>query len=52
MAFIKAAAAWRAAGGGLPVHLRFITKGEEEIGSVHLGPFIEANPEFADVLAT
>lgn len=45
MAFIKAAAAWRAASGGLPVNLKFITEGEEEIGSLHLGPFIEANPE-------
>lgn len=45
MAFIKAAAAWRAVAGDVPVNLKFITEGEEEIGSVHLGPFIEANPE-------
>lgn len=45
LAFIKAAAAWRAAGGGMPANVKFITEGEEEIGSIHLGPFIEANPE-------
>ena len=45
MAFIKAAAAWRAVADEVPVGLKFITEGEEEIGSVHLGPFIEANPE-------
>ncbi len=45
MAFIKAAAAWRKVTGDLPVNLKFITEGEEEIGSIHLGPYIEANPE-------
>lgn len=45
MAFIKAASAWVACAGQPPVSLKFITEGEEEIGSVHLGPFIEANPE-------
>lgn len=45
LAFIQAAAAWRETAGRPPVALKFITEGEEEIGSVHLGPFIEANPE-------
>lgn len=45
MAFIKAAKAWRQTRGDLPVGVKFITEGEEEIGSIHLGPFIEANPE-------
>ncbi len=45
LAFMKAAKAWIRAGGELPVNLKFIIEGEEEIGSPHLGPFIEANPE-------
>jgi acetylornithine deacetylase/succinyl-diaminopimelate desuccinylase-like protein len=46
LAFTKAAKAWIQAGGGLPVGLRFIFEGEEEIGSPHLGPFVQAHPEF------
>jgi acetylornithine deacetylase/succinyl-diaminopimelate desuccinylase-like protein len=45
LAFVKAAKAWIQAGGGLPVGLRFIFEGEEEIGSTHLGPFVQAHPE-------
>ena len=45
MAIIKAAKAWLQVTGDLPVGVKFITEGEEEIGSIHLGPFIEANPE-------
>ncbi|NLE77452.1 MAG: M20/M25/M40 family metallo-hydrolase [Chloroflexi bacterium] len=45
MAFIKAAKAWLQTAGDLPVGVKFLTEGEEEIGSVHLGPFIEANPD-------
>ena len=45
IAFVKAAKAWLQAGGGLPVRMKFIIEGEEEIGSPHLGPFVEANPE-------
>ncbi len=39
--------------GELPVNLIFVFEGEEEIGSTHLGPFLEANKEeFAcDVIA-
>jgi acetylornithine deacetylase/succinyl-diaminopimelate desuccinylase-like protein len=45
MAFIKAAKAWKQTLGEPPVGIKFITEGEEEIGSIHLSPFIEANPE-------
>jgi len=45
LAFTKAAKAWLQTSGELPVGVKFIFEGEEEIGSIHLGPFIEANPE-------
>jgi len=45
LAFVKAAKAWCQTLGEPPVGVKFITEGEEEIGSIHLGPFIEANPE-------
>jgi acetylornithine deacetylase/succinyl-diaminopimelate desuccinylase-like protein len=45
LAFMKGAKAWLQTRGDLPVSVKFITEGEEEIGSIHLGPFIEANPE-------
>ena len=45
LAFNKAAKAFLATHGELPVNLKFIVEGEEEIGSVHLGPWVEANPE-------
>lgn len=45
LAFTKAAKAWLQTAGQAPVHLKFITEGEEEIGSIHLGPLIEAQPE-------
>jgi acetylornithine deacetylase/succinyl-diaminopimelate desuccinylase-like protein len=45
LAFTKAAKAWLNAGGDLPINLKFIIEGEEEIGSISLGPYIEAHPE-------
>jgi acetylornithine deacetylase/succinyl-diaminopimelate desuccinylase-like protein len=45
LAFNKAAKAFLQVRGELPVNLKFIVEGEEEIGSVHLGPWVEQNPE-------
>ena len=45
LAFNKAAKAFLATHGELPVRLKFIIEGEEEIGSVHLGPWVERNAE-------
>lgn len=45
LAFMKGAKAWLQTRGDLPVGVKFITEGEEEIGSPHLGPFIAANPD-------
>lgn len=45
LAFIKAAKAFKKIRGSLPVGVRFMFEGEEEIGSPPLGPFVEANPE-------
>ncbi len=41
LAFTKAAQALLRVRGELPVNLKFIFEGEEEIGSVHLGPWVE-----------
>lgn len=43
LAFNKAAQAFLAVRGKLPINLKFIIEGEEEIGSVHLGPWVEQN---------
>lgn len=43
LAFNKAAKAFLAVRGALPVNLKFIIEGEEEIGSLHLGPWVEKN---------
>ena len=48
LAFNKAAKAFLAVRGELPVNLRFIIEGEEEIGSIHLGPWVE---QHTDLLA-
>ncbi|MBM6581897.1 M20/M25/M40 family metallo-hydrolase [Microvirga sp. BT689] len=43
LAFNKAAKAFLIVRGRLPVNLKFIIEGEEEIGSIHLGPWVECN---------
>jgi acetylornithine deacetylase/succinyl-diaminopimelate desuccinylase-like protein len=43
LAFNKAAQAFLATHGELPVNLKFLCEGEEEVGSIHLGPWVEAN---------
>jgi len=45
LAFTKAAQALIKVRGELPVNLKFIIEGEEEIGSVHLGPWVEKHTE-------
>ncbi len=45
LAFNKAAKAFLQVRGELPVNLKFIIEGEEEIGSLHLGPWVERNAE-------
>ena len=40
---VKAAEAHLKAGSGLPVNLIILAEGEEEVGSKHLVPFVEAN---------
>jgi len=37
---VKSAEAWVRAGGGVPVNLKYLIEGEEEVGSEHLDPFI------------
>lgn len=45
LAFNKAAQAFLKVRGELPVNVKFIIEGEEEIGSVHLGPWVEQNTD-------
>ncbi|SHK72587.1 dipeptidase [Rhodothermus profundi] len=49
---VKAAEAYLRTAGTLPVNLKFLLEGEEESGSAHLAPFIEAHRELlrADVV--
>jgi len=45
LAFVKAAQAFRETRGKPPVSLKFVFEGEEEIGSPHFVPWVEANAE-------
>lgn len=40
---VKSAEAWMAVEGRLPVHLKYLIEGEEEVGSENLEAFIESN---------
>jgi succinyl-diaminopimelate desuccinylase len=40
---VKAAEAWIKTAGKLPVQIKFLIEGEEEVGSAHLGPFVTEN---------
>ena len=40
---LKAAEAWIKAGGGLPVNVKFLIEGEEEVGGANLEAFVAAN---------
>ncbi|MBI5866565.1 MAG: M20/M25/M40 family metallo-hydrolase [Planctomycetes bacterium] len=43
--YVRAAAAWLATRKKLPINLKLLIEGEEEIGSPSLAPFIQANRE-------
>lgn len=43
MLHLAALEAWRRAGGGLPVNVKVLLEGEEEIGSPHMEPFVRAH---------
>jgi acetylornithine deacetylase/succinyl-diaminopimelate desuccinylase-like protein len=40
---VKSVAAWITAVGKLPLQVKFLIEGEEEVGSAHLGPYIQEN---------
>ena len=43
MMFLSALRAWHEAGGGIPARITVLIEGEEEVGSINLDPFLEAN---------
>jgi succinyl-diaminopimelate desuccinylase len=42
---VKSVAAWIKSVGKLPLQVKFLIEGEEEVGSAHLGPFVAQNRE-------
>jgi acetylornithine deacetylase/succinyl-diaminopimelate desuccinylase-like protein len=52
MMHVAAVESWLRAGGGLPMNVKFLIEGEEEIGSDHFGPFVRTQRDLlaADVL--
>ncbi len=42
---VKSAEAWIKAVGKLPIQVKFLIEGEEEVGSEHLAPFVKQNRE-------
>src|SRR3990172_1650401 len=45
VAQLLAVQAWKEADGQPPINLKFVVEGEEEVGSPHFRPFVEANKE-------
>jgi acetylornithine deacetylase/succinyl-diaminopimelate desuccinylase-like protein len=45
MMHVAACAAWLKGAGSLPVNVKFVVEGEEEVGSGHLAPFLERYQE-------
>ncbi|HST76102.1 MAG TPA: dipeptidase [Acetobacteraceae bacterium] len=43
--FIEALRAWHSVGGGIPARITVLIEGEEEVGSVNLDAFLEANKD-------
>jgi succinyl-diaminopimelate desuccinylase len=42
---VKGVEAWIKSEGKLPIQVKFLIEGEEEVGSEHLGPYVKANRE-------